>query len=282
MIKKKGLGRGLGALLQDPVESTDKLLLLDVDDLQPGKYQPRTAMDRASLDELAQSIKQQGVIQPILVRIMADDRYEIIAGERRWRAARLAGLTEIPAVVREVPDEQAAIAALIENIQREDLNPVEEALGLQRLIQEFGMTHATAAEAVGKSRSAVTNYLRLLALAEPVREFLLQGQLEMGHARALIPLSEEKQIALAKKIVLRGLSVREVERLSQIAQQDDKVEEKPVQKIDPKISMMLEETSARLGTQVSIRQAKNGAGRVTIDFDSPAHLETLLARFSEK
>ncbi|HET6493700.1 MAG TPA: ParB/RepB/Spo0J family partition protein, partial [Burkholderiales bacterium] len=191
MVKMRGLGRGLDALLganDDRQSQSDALRDLPIDALQPGKYQPRTRMDQGALGDLAASIKAQGVMQPILVRPVADERYEIIAGERRWRAARIAGLGTVPALVRDVPDRQALAVSLIENIQREDLNPLEEAAGIQRLVQEFGMTHATAAEALGRSRSGVTNLLRLLDLAPPVRELLADGRLDMGHARALLAL----------------------------------------------------------------------------------------------
>src|SRR6185312_3450982 len=191
MIRPKGLGRGLDALLagtDDEAREGDSLQMLTIDRVRPGRYQPRTKMDAASLAELALSIKEQGVMQPILVRPVDGGRFEIVAGERRWRAAQQAGLREIPALVKNVPDQSALAVALIENIQREDLNPLEEARGLQRLIDEFGLTHDEAAKAVGRSRSAVSNLLRLNALAPPVQEYLLAGALEMGHARALLPL----------------------------------------------------------------------------------------------
>ncbi|CAN5792080.1 ParB/RepB/Spo0J family partition protein [soil metagenome] len=220
--KPKGLGLGLEALLgprvKDAGDSPSPVgdgipHTLKLTQLQPGKYQPRTRMDEGSLYELAESIKAQGVMQPILVRPVGPDRYEIIAGERRMRAARLAGLDEVPVLVREVPDESAAAMALIENIQREDLNPLEEAHGLKRLTDEFGLTHEQAAQAVGRSRSAASNLLRLLNLTEPVQQMLMAGDIDMGHARALLPLEGAQQILNATEIASRKLSVREAEKL---------------------------------------------------------------------
>jgi ParB family transcriptional regulator, chromosome partitioning protein len=220
--KPKGLGMGLEALLGPTVSDappgdahSSAPSVLKLDQLQPGKYQPRTRMDEGSLYELAESIKSQGVMQPILVRPLAEaGRYEIIAGERRYRAAQLAGLRELPVLVKAVPDEAAAVMALIENIQREDLNPLEEAQGLKRLIDEFGLTHEQAAQAVGRSRSAASNLLRLLNLAAPVQQMLMAGDVDMGHARALLPLPNAQQILTANEIVARKLSVRDAERLA--------------------------------------------------------------------
>ena len=214
----KGLGRGLDALLAaNQEEEVDKgeLQSLPTIALQPGKYQPRTRMDPGSLEELAASIKAQGVMQPIMVRPVGEDAFEIIAGERRWRAAQIAGLAEVPCLVREIPDEAALAMSLIENIQREDLNPLEEAGGIQRLIDEFDMTHQQAADAVGRSRPAASNLLRLLQLAEPVQELLMAGDLDMGHARALLPLDGARQIQFGNRIAARQLSVREAEKLVQ-------------------------------------------------------------------
>jgi ParB family transcriptional regulator, chromosome partitioning protein len=220
--KPKGLGMGLEALLGPRAIDTDTLpgdnrfgmlRRLKLAQLQPGKYQPRTRMDEASLQELARSIENQGVIQPILVRAVGQDRFEIIAGERRARAAKIAGLEEVPVLIRQVPDEAAAAMSLIENIQREDLNPLEEAQGLKRLTTEFGLTHEQAALAVGRSRSAASNLLRLLNLVEPVQKLLLAGELEMGHARALLPLEGAQQILSAREIIAKGMNVREAERL---------------------------------------------------------------------
>ena len=216
--KPKGLGLGLEALLgpkvSEALPASGHPTTLALDRLQPGRYQPRTRMDEGSLYELAESIKSQGVMQPVLVRPVEGDRYEIIAGERRVRAARLAGLDDVPVLVKEVPDEAAAVMALIENIQREDLNPLEEAQGLQRLVSEFQLTHEQAAQAVGRSRSAASNLLRLLNLAAPVQQMLLAGDLDMGHARALLMLDAAQQVMAGQEIVARKLSVREAEKLA--------------------------------------------------------------------
>ena len=214
-MKPKGLGRGLDALLGGDEPTRDALVTLPVGQIRPGRYQPRTKMDQQALAELAASIRAQGLMQPVLVRPVERERYELIAGERRWRAAQMAGLAEVPALVREVPDESALALSLIENIQREDLNPLEEAAGLQRLIDEFKMTHEQAADAVGRSRSATTNLLRLLKLARPVQELVMEGALEMGHARALIALEAARQIEVARRVAAKGLSVRETEALVQ-------------------------------------------------------------------
>ncbi len=215
MIRPKGLGRGLDALLAgaDEATRTEALQTLAIDRLKPGKYQPRTRMDDAALDELAASIREQGILQPILVRPVEGGRFEIIAGERRWRAAQRAGLKEVPALIKAVPDATALPLALIENIQREDLNPLEEAHGIARLVAEFGLTHDAAAKAVGRSRSAVSNLLRLRELAKPVQESMMRGEIDMGHARALLGLPAAQQVAAAARVVAQGLSVRETERL---------------------------------------------------------------------
>src|SRR3954463_6001662 len=211
MIKQKGLGRGLDALLGRDEPAKDALTTLAVNRIRPGKYQPRTKMDQDALAELAASIKSQGLMQPVLVRPISQGGYELIAGERRWRAAQLAGLDHVPALVREVADEAALAMGLIENIQREDLNAMEEAAGLQRLVQEFKMTHQQAADAVGRSRSAATNLLRLLNLAKPVQAMVMEGVLEMGHARALLALEGARQVEAANRAASRGMSVRETE-----------------------------------------------------------------------
>ncbi|QLI81341.1 ParB/RepB/Spo0J family partition protein [Chitinibacter fontanus] len=273
--KFKGLGRGLDALMGDPAAS-DALKTLAVTALQPGKYQPRTLMNEEALEELANSIRAQGLMQPILVREVGLEQYEIIAGERRWRAAQLAGLTEIPALVREIADEAALAMALIENIQRENLNPLEEAIGIQRLVDEFGLTQEAAAHALGKSRSAVANLLRLLNLEPAVREMLLAGQLDMGHARALLPLNADRQLEAARHVVLKGLSVREVEALVKKMQAEPQ-QKKPVT-VDPQIIARQENLSARLGTKVQILAGKKGQGRITIEFENEAQLDALLAR----
>ena len=282
MVKTRGLGRGLDALLgadQEPTSTREDLNSLAIDALQPGKYQPRTRMDQEALSELAASIKAQGVMQPILVRPVAADRYEIIAGERRWRAARIAGLASVPVLVRDVPDRQALAVSLIENIQREDLNPLEEAAGIQRLVNEFGMTHAAAAEVLGRSRSAVTNLLRLLDLAPPVRDLLAEGRLDMGHARALLALPVARQIELAREAAERGLSVRDVERRTLVLARSTRASGKT--RPDPDIARLEEEISGRLGTTVQIKAgAKNGAGRLVISYSSLDQLDALLAKLS--
>ncbi len=280
MAKMKGLGRGLDALLgedEPAAAGADQLAELTTDLLQPGKYQPRTRMDEAALRELADSIKTQGVMQPILVRPLSAGRYEIIAGERRWRAARLAGLSTVPALVRAVSDSAALAMALIENIQREDLNPLEQANGIQRLITEFGITHERAAEMVGRSRSAVTNLLRLLTLAAPVRELLQQGKLEMGHARALLALSGIQQIEAARGVAARSLSVRETERL--VARLISGAAGKKIRRVaDRDVLRLQEELAQKLGTRVTIKSGAKGRGALVIDYTSLAQLDALLAR----
>ena len=280
-MKLKGLGRGLDALLAGDGETKgDEQRSLPVGRLRPGKYQPRTRMDEASLSELAASIKTQGIMQPILVRSVdptpGAERYEIVAGERRWRAARLAGLDEVPVLVRSIPDEQALAMALIENIQRENLNPLEEAMGLQRLIDEFGLSHQQAADAVGRSRPAASNLLRLLQLTAPVQDLLMEGKLDMGHARALLPVSGAQQVALAQRIVQKGLSVREAERLAQQALSPPRTTHPPA--ADRDLLRLQEELSDHLGANVAIRASKKGSGKVTIDFGNLEQLEGLLSR----
>ena len=276
-MKLKGLGRGLDALLAgNETQGKEQQRALPVGRLQPGKYQPRTQMDSASLEELAASIRVQGLMQPILVRPIGEDRFEIVAGERRWRAAQMAGLTEVATLIREIPDESALAMALIENIQRENLNPLEEAQGLQRLIDEFSMTHQQAADAVGRSRPAASNLLRLLQLAAPVQELLMGGKIDMGHARALLPLSGVLQIQLAQRVVHKGLSVRDVERLAQQALKPPKDVE--AAKPDRDVLRLQEELSDLLGAQVEIRTNKKGAGKIQIDFGDLDQLEGILQR----
>ena len=283
-MKAKGLGRGLDALLDaDEGERTppaESLAKLRVDQLERGKYQPRTRMDQASLEELAASIRKQGLIQPILVRpINGGARYEIIAGERRWRAARIAGLDEVPVVVREVPDQAALSMALIENIQREDLNPLEEAQGLQRLASEFGLTHQDIAEAIGRSRAAVTNALRLLNLSPRVQQLLAEGKLDMGHARALLALEGKLQDDAATKVAELGLSVRETEQyVQELLDPIAAVARKPAAKQDRDVERYAEELSERLGTQVELKTGRKGSGKLIISFTDHRHLESLLAR----
>jgi ParB family transcriptional regulator, chromosome partitioning protein len=281
MNKAKGLGRGLDALLgSDSSGRKDAMATLPVGAIRPGKYQPRTRMDEQALAELAASIRAQGLMQPLLVRPLAatDERgrYELIAGERRWRAAQIAGLSEVPVLVREVPDHAALAMALIENIQRENLNPIEEATGLQRLVDEFRMTHEQAADAVGRSRSATTNLLRLLKLAKPVQALLLQGALEMGHARALLALDGARQIEAANRIVARGLSVRESEALG--ARLLRGAANRRKHKTDRDLARLEEEISQRLGTTVQIRPGRKGSGTILVRYSGLDHLDQLLKK----
>jgi len=276
MAKVKGLGRGLDALLGgDEQQPQEHLMNVALTQLRPGKYQPRTQMDPNAIGELAESIKAQGVIQPKLARPLGDGHFEIIAGERRWRAAKLAGLDAVPVLVREVRDDLALAMALIENIQREDLNPIEEAAGIQRLIDEFGMTHEAAAEAVGRSRSGVTNLLRLLSLAKPVQDLVLQGKLDMGHGRALLALPGAKQIELANLIATKDLSVRQAEHLVGQALSTPRAAKRVAR--DRDLLALEEELSDLLGTRVAIVPRKKGAGRVVIDYSSLDQLDSLLA-----
>ncbi|ADE13214.1 ParB/RepB/Spo0J family partition protein [Sideroxydans lithotrophicus] len=276
----KGLGRGLDALLSGNSTSkqNDVLRELKVEQLKPGKYQPRSRMDEASLNELAASIRVQGVMQPILARELVEGGYEIIAGERRWRAAQLADLKIVPVIVRKVPDNAALAMALIENIQREDLNPLEEAIGIQRLIDEFQMTHQAAADAVGRSRSAASNLLRLLKLPHPVQDMLMEGSLDMGHARALLSLEGSQQVLLANKIILEGLSVREAEKLvqQQGEQAPAKIDSQKPKKTNRDTQQLQEDISAHLGTRVEIKSNSKGGGKLVIEFTSNDHLEELL------
>ena len=285
MVKQqRGLGRGLDALLgsRDDTaparEARDAQTTLGLDTLQPGRYQPRTKMDAESLAELAASIKVQGIMQPILVRPVGAGKHEIIAGERRWRAARLAGLTEVPVLVRDVDDNAALAMALIENIQREDLNPLEEAGGIQRLVQEFGMTHDAAATAVGRSRSAVSNLLRLLGLAPAVRELLEEGQLDMGHARALLALAGAQQVETARTVVAKGLSVRDTEALVARLLRGGGAKSRGPIKTDRDVARLAEDLSERLGTRVTIQTGRKGAGKLTVVYRDLDQLETILAR----
>jgi len=280
MVKPKGLGRGLDALLAgDSSTSTDALRMVEIHQLKPGKYQPRTQMDQESLADLASSIKSQGIMQPILVRDTGD-KLEIIAGERRWRASQLAGLQEVPVLVREIPDEAALAMALIENIQREDLNPLEEANGIKRLIDEFGMTHQAAADAVGRSRTAVTNLLRLLNLAKPVQELVMQGRIDMGHARALLSLEGAKQITVAEQIAQAGLSVREAEALVKRASSDPS--RPSTKKVDKDVKRLQDELSDLLGAEVQIQAASNGRGKVSIRYHSLDQLDGLISAIRGK
>lgn len=297
--KKRGLGRGLDALLggaarpapapaaattaattgapaTEPVDGS--LRKLPVDLIQRGKYQPRHDMHTESLQDLADSIKAQGVVQPIVVRPIGQGHYEIIAGERRWRAAQLAGLQDIPAVVRDVPDRAAIAMSLIENIQRENLNPLEEARALQRLIQEFELTHQQAAEAVGRSRAAVSNLLRLLELADEVKALVEAGTLEMGHARALLALAGNEQTHAARQVAAKGLSVRETERLVRRLQAGaEKIPAVP-KRVDPDVRRLEAELGDRLGAKVILEQGRGGKGKLVISYNSLDELDGILER----
>ncbi|MFN3630209.1 MAG: ParB/RepB/Spo0J family partition protein [Casimicrobiaceae bacterium] len=300
--KLKGLGRGLDALLMpeparvDALAGASGLAMVALDQLVAGRYQPRSRFDEATLADLAASIKTQGLMQPIVVRQLADGRHEIIAGERRFRAARLAGLDRVPVIVREVDDATALTLALIENLQRQDLNPIEEAQGLRRLIDEFGFTHEQAAQAVGKSRSAVTNLLRLLDLAEPVRERLIAGTLEAGAARALATLPRDRQVLLAERIAIQGLSVRAVEALVK-AEGEGRAETgrssgrssgkrsahggrapHSSEVTDPDLARLETELSDALGTYVALRHQASGQGELVIRYADLEQLDGILAR----
>jgi len=304
--KRPSLGRGLEALLgstlprpaatdagsEDTAGETraprnEELAHLPVNQLQRGRYQPRLDLREETLQELADSIRAQGVVQPIVVRTLAvptaeGRRYEIIAGERRWRAAQIAGLTQIPAVIRNVPDEAAVAMALIENIQRENLNPLEEARALDRLIREFDMTHQTAADAVGRSRAAVSNLLRLLELAEEVKQLVEQRQIEMGHARALLGLggSLRQQVEVATLVAKKGLSVRETEalvrRIVERGGQPDRTPAEPP-RLDPDIRRLQDELAEKLGARVAVQHGARGRGRLEIDYNSLDELDGILA-----
>jgi ParB family chromosome partitioning protein len=273
----KGLGRGLDALLAGSTsEKEDVLRDVNIAVLKPGKYQPRSFMDADALESLASSIKSQGIMQPILVRTLVGGDYEIIAGERRWRAAKLAGLTQVPVLVRSVADNVALAMALIENIQRENLNPLEEAAGLQRLIDEFDMTHQTAAEAVGRSRSTASNLLRLLKLIEPVQTLLLENKLDMGHARALLGLEVEMQLAAAEQIVAEKLTVRAAEQLVQrlLKNEVPPVKHEP----NPDTERLQTALAEQLGAAVTIKSTRKGAGKLVISYKNAEQLNALIAR----
>ena len=279
----KGLGRGLDALLSgNSSETEDVLRELKVGQLKPGKYQPRSQMDETHLQELAASIKVQGVIQPILARILPDGSHEIIAGERRWRAAQLAGLEQVPVLIRKVPDNAALAMALIENIQRENLNPLEEAVGIQRLIDEFKMTHQAAADAVGRSRSATSNLLRLLSLSAQVQEMVMQGKLDMGHARTLLVLASAQQILAANRIVSMWLSVRDAEKLGQKLQEEAKPEKAKPKEADRDVLRIQQELADHLGAKVLVRHAGNGKGKIEIHYGSLDEFDGLLSQIKKR
>ncbi|MFN5994127.1 MAG: ParB/RepB/Spo0J family partition protein [Betaproteobacteria bacterium] len=285
MLKNKGLGKGLDALLggNKPTAGAGdgELRQLAVTSLSPGKYQPRTHMDQAALAELADSIKQRGIVQPILVREVgsgdSNNKFEIIAGERRWRAAQLAGLATVPVLVREIADDAALGIGLIENIQREDLNAMEEAAGIQRLIDEFKLTHEEAAKAVGRSRSAVSNLLRLLELAKPVQDMVMTQKLDMGHARALLSLAKSQQVELAHQIVHKSLSVRDAERLVKASTAPPKTKKAALAN-NADVRRLETDLSDKLGTTVTIKLDKKNNGTVTIAFMGFEHLDGILER----
>ncbi len=276
----KGLGRGLDALLSgSSADSNDVLREIEIARLQPGKYQPRSNMDEASLNGLADSIKTQGIMQPILVREVNGNKFEIIAGERRWRAAQIAGLRRVPVIVRNVENHAALAMALIENIQRENLNPLEEAIGIQRLIGEFQLTHQAASEAVGRSRSATSNLLRLLNLSQHVQEVLMRGEIEMGHARALLALAGAQQAGAANKIIADKLSVRETEKLvHEILNPAIKAERKKIVAGNTDIIRLQERVADQLGAKVGIQHKARGVGKLVIEYKSLEQLDGILQK----
>ncbi|AXB05015.1 MULTISPECIES: ParB/RepB/Spo0J family partition protein [Aeromonas] len=294
--KKRGLGKGLDALLSTSTAARQKQVMSDqrteqamapanqgelrklpVEWLQSGKYQPRKDMSQDALEELANSIRAQGVIQPIVVRSIGENRFEIIAGERRWRASQLARLEVVPCLVKDVADEAAVAIALIENIQREDLNAIEEAVALQRLLTEFELTHQQVAEAVGKSRTTVTNLLRLNQLNEDVKRFVEHGDLDMGHARALLALSGQAQSELAKLVAQKGLTVRDTEKLVQKALEPAKTRVEPVR--DPQFGYLERQISEKIGNQVQLQPGKKDSGKLVISYDNLADLDRVLGYF---
>ena len=275
---RRGLGRGLEVLVGGG--GTSELLELPIDAIRPNPRQPRKRFEPESTSGLAASIRHQGVLQPVVVRPRAEGGYELIAGERRWRAARIAGLTEVPVVVRDVPDQAALAMSLIENIQREDLNPLEEAQGVQRLVSEFKLTHQEAADAIGRSRAATTNLLRLLNLPQPVQQLVFDGQLDMGHARALLALDGELQVATARKVAARGLSVRETEQLVNDLLHPKARMPRPKARSGRDIQRLEEEVSEKLGTTVEIKSGKKGSGRLVVHYMSYEHLDDLLAKLT--
>ena len=285
--KKRGLGKGLDALLNprtvkelESVQEGDVLKSIAVDLLQRGRYQPRTEIDQSALQELSESIKTQGIIQPILVRPLTSEQgqYEIIAGERRWRAAQMAGLHEVPVVVRDIDDHTAMCMALIENIQREDLNPIDEAEALYRLVEEFDMTHDSVAESVGRSRSAVTNLLRLLELDPKVKQMVKDRKLEMGHARSLLSLSAKQQYEFANAVIKRGLSVRATEALVRSSTTKKQGKTSSSSKLDPNIRSLQQELSDKIGASVVIKHAKTGKGSLVIQYHNLDELDGIIKR----
>lgn len=290
-MKKRGLGRNLQVLLSRPQSADaantqehqpDSLQTIALHKIQPGRYQPRKDFSPDSLRELADSIRAQGILQPIVIRLINPDHYEIIAGERRWRAAQLAELKEIPVIIKDISDESALAVAIIENIQREDLNPIEEAVALQRLLDEFGMTHQQVADAVGKSRTTVTNLLRLLGLQSAVREMVETKQLEMGHARTLLTLTGQTQLSLARKIVEEKLSVRETESLvSQAHKNVTQALEQVPKRFDPAVRELQQKISLQLGSLVLLKQNAKGHGKMVIHYKNKKELEGIVERLME-
>jgi ParB family chromosome partitioning protein len=284
-LKKKGLGRGLEALLGAKdigTSNAEGVASLRLDQLQAGKYQPRKNMIDASLQELAESIKEQGIMQPLLVRPIADGKFEIIAGERRYRAAGIAGLKEVPVLIKQADDQSTAAMALIENMQREDLNALEEANGLSRLIEEFGYTHDKAAQAVGKSRSAVSNLLRLIQLAKPVQAMLIKGDIDMGHARALLPLESALQVSLAQKIAIQKLSVREAEKMATklvLSKKPTTDKQKTLAKPDPDLKRIQDRIADEFNLNIEIKQKRQG-GEIKIKFSRFDELDALFKRLA--
>lgn len=288
-LKKRGLGKGLDALLSNShaaskkhtdemavIDKNEELIHLDLDLLQPGKYQPRKDMSPEALEELAHSIRNQGIIQPIVVRQVNDTQYEIIAGERRWRTSQLAGIDKIPCIVKQVPDEAAIAIALIENIQREDLNAMEEAIALQRLMQEFELTHQQVADVVGKSRASVSNLLRLNGLNEPVKRLLEYGDIDMGHARALLAIEGEEQTNLARLVAAKELTVRETERLINQTLNPPKQAETTTK--DQDVCRLEQQLIERLGAKVSIAHSSKGKGKIVINYQNLAELDGILSK----
>ncbi|ASJ98504.1 MULTISPECIES: ParB/RepB/Spo0J family partition protein [Shewanella] len=287
--KKRGLGKGLDALLstshaaakqghneESSLSTNEELKMIALDLLQPGKYQPRKDMSPEALEELAESVKAQGIIQPIVVRKVSDKGYEIIAGERRWRASQLAKLDKVPCIVKQVPDEAAGVIALIENIQREDLNAMEEAIALNRLIEEFDLTHQQTADAVGKSRTTVSNLLRLNGLEEPVKRMLEYGDIDMGHARALLALSGDEQTNLARTVSAKELTVRETERLVNKTLNPPEIVDKPAK--DQDVARLESQLIEKLGAKVSISHNKKGKGKMVINYQNLAELDGIIEK----
>lgn len=286
-VKRGGLGRNLSALLSQTsspllhdAPPTEPKNLLAVSSLQPGKYQPRAEMEDGALNELAQSIQKQGILQPLLVRELSSGRYEIIAGERRWRASQLAGLTEVPVIIKQVDDETAMAMALVENLQREDLNAMDQARAMHRLTTEFALTHQQVAELLCKSRTAVSNFLRLLSLSTPVKKLLEHGDLDMGHARALLMLDEEQQVQVAQLIIAKNLSVRETEKLVERVKSGVSSETTPVESIIPQYKDQLQNLAQHLRTKIKLKPGKSGKGSLVIHYENNLSLQKILAQLT--